>query len=374
MKKIILLLALLVIPFIQNYALPRFALRLKDNCSSCHFNPTGGGMRNEDGVMFGKNILSMISPRDQDFQISPKISNNISFGFDYRTQFLYSSEKGKSDFQDMTGSAYLNVDISEKINVVAKYDFVQSIWEAFGVAKILPNNGYVKIGSFVPNFGIHLDDHTAYTRGGDYGLLFSKGSIQGLIYNPFYLETGAEIGFNFTDYINLTTSVGKSKSNPIFSTDPTWTARLELTPSVNKFHFILGGSYASLKSKFSNPNTGEISQVPSAMYGAFAGIGYNDFTLMAEYDIATNFVANNIKSDALMIEAAYQLFVGMDAIVRYDRFKSNIDAVDEYFSHLILGVEFFPYSFVELRPQLRFGTHAPNHNNSSFVLQFHFWY
>jgi hypothetical protein len=38
-----------------------------------------------------------------------------------------------------------------------------------------------------------LDDHTSYTRGGDFGLLFSGGAIQGLVYHPFYIETGVEL-------------------------------------------------------------------------------------------------------------------------------------------------------------------------------------
>jgi len=69
-------------------ALPRFAVRLGDKCIDCHYNPTGGIIRNEDGWNFGKNIMSAITPRDQDFLTTPKIGDNITFGLDYRTQFL----------------------------------------------------------------------------------------------------------------------------------------------------------------------------------------------------------------------------------------------------------------------------------------------
>ena len=48
-------------------SLPRFAVRLGDKCIDCHYNPTGGIIRNEDGWNFGKNIMSAITPRDQDF-------------------------------------------------------------------------------------------------------------------------------------------------------------------------------------------------------------------------------------------------------------------------------------------------------------------
>ena len=86
----------------------------------------------------------MISPRDKEFSTSPKIGDNISIGIDYRTQFLYSEEMKKTDFQQMSGSIYTNIGIAKTINVLARYDFVNFIWEAYGVAHILPNNSYIK--------------------------------------------------------------------------------------------------------------------------------------------------------------------------------------------------------------------------------------
>lgn len=362
------LLFVLIISANAIYSLPRFALQYSDNCSSCHVNPTGGGARNENGFYFGKNILSMISPREKDFSLSPKISDNVWLGFDYRTQFLYSQEKKRTDFQDMTGSIYLNVSVAQNIDVSAKYDFVNAIWEAYAIAKILPNNGYIKFGSFTPNFGIRLDDHTAYTRGGDFGLLFSTNTIRGMYLNPFYLETGAELGAYFSDYVFLTASVGKSKFNSIFSADPTFTSRIELTPSIDKLRLSLGASYASAKTRF----TGNL--LPTEMYGIFGGMGYNRFTISGEYDLASDYLGSDIKSKALMLEASYQIFVGLEAVARYDLFDSDINLPNDEFAHLIFGLEFFPYSFVELRPQYRLNLEDPKVNNNAFVLQLHFWY
>ena len=109
-------------------ALPRFALKLGDKCASCHVNPTGGEMRSLNGWHFGKNLLGMYTPHDKKFKLTPQLSDNISLGLDYRMQYLYSQEQKRSDFQDMTGSIYANVDIGEKINVYARYDFINYIW------------------------------------------------------------------------------------------------------------------------------------------------------------------------------------------------------------------------------------------------------
>lgn len=372
--KYVLIVIILVFTSTQVFSLPRFALRYKDKCSSCHVNPTGGEMRNENGFVFGKNVISMISPRDKEFPISPKLSDNISFGFDYRSQFLYSQEKKRTDFQDMTGSIYLNAAVSEKIDVVARYDFIWSLWEAYATAKILPNDSYIKVGSFIPNFGIRLDDHTSYTRGGDFGLLFSKGTVQGLIYSPLYIETGIELGANFSDMVSLTASVGRSKSNSTLAVDPTWTARFELTPSIDKVNLLFGGSFASTKTKTFDPLNGNLSYLPTQLYGGFAGIGVNRFSLIGEYDIAGDYVASGTRSSAMMIEAAYQLTIGLEAVIRYDRFDPDTGKSKDEYAHLIVGVEFFPYSFVEVRPQYRINLEYPNVDNDAFVLQFHFWY
>ena len=331
-------------------------------------------MRNESGYIFGKNVISMISPRDEKFPIPPQLSENVSFGFDYRSQFLYSQQKKRTDFQDMTGTIYLNAAVSEKIDVTARYDFIWALWEGFATAKILPNNSYIKVGTFSPNFGIRLDDHTSYTRGGDYGLLFSTGAVRGLIYNPLYLETGIELGANISDQISLTASVGKSRANSTFAADPTWTTRLEFSPSIEKVGLLFGGSYASTKIKSFDQLSGALSYLPAKLYGGFAGIGYRKFSLMGEYDLADDYLNAGSKSSAMMIEAAYQVLVGLEAVVRYDRFDPNTEKSSDEYAHLVLGFEFYPYSFIEVRPQYRINLEDPEVPNNAFVLQFHFWY
>lgn len=346
-------------------ALPRFAVKLKDRCIDCHFNPSGGIIRNQNGWHWGKNTLSMISTPDKDFIMSPRISDNIHIGLDFRSQYLYSQEKKRTDFQNMSGSIYTNFGLSKEINVTAKYDFVNRIWEGYGVAHIFPNKSYIKAGAFVPNFGIRTDDHTAYTRGGDFGLLFSQGVYRGLIYNPFYNEAGVELGIFADKFLYASASVGTNNISPSrpLSKDPTFTSRIELTPNVGSLGLLFGGSFASAK-------------VPDKvnMYGGFTGFGYDEFSLLAEFDIAENLISTDTKTSVMMIEAAYGILTGLDAIVRYDRIDPNIDLNKDEVSRVVLGFEFQPYSFIEIRPQYRLQIENPSVDNDSFVLQFHFWY
>jgi len=366
MNKNIFFFSLLVAAIFTSTALslPRFAVRLGDKCIDCHYNPTGGIIRNEDGWNYGKNILSAISPREQDFAMTPKIGDNITFGLDYRTQFLYSEEKSRTDFQQMTGSIYTNVGLAKNINLLGRYDFINQVWEAYGVAHILPNNGYIKAGSFVPNYGIRIDDHTAYTRGGDFSLL-ANGGKQGLIYSPYYTEAGVEAGLYISNWALLTASAGQILNDEIrtLSKDPTYTGRLEFYPKIGKIGLLFGGSYAAAK-------------IPQAadFYGGFIGFGYNRFSLLGEFDFGKNVIADGQKTNFAMAEAAYVILMGLEAVVRYDRIDPNTDLENDELQHIIVGFEWFPYSFIEIRPQYRFIIEDPSQKNNSAVIQFHFWY
>jgi hypothetical protein len=346
-------------------ALPRFAVKLGDRCIDCHYNPSGGIIRSENGWHWGKNTLSMISTPDKDFIMSPRISDNISIGIDYRMQYLYSQEKKRTDFQKMSGAVYTNIALSSKINIIGKYDFVNDLWEGYAVAQIFPNNSYIKVGSFVPNYGIRLDDHTAYSRGGDFGLLFSQGVYRGLIYNPFYNETGIELGVYADKFLYATASVGSNNISPSrpLAKDPTITTRIELTPKIKSVGLLLGGSFASVKT----PDKVNI-------FGGFAGLGYDEFSLLAEYDIAENLLQPDTKTSVMMIEFSYGIITGLDAVIRYDRITPDINLTNEAVSRFIIGFEFQPYSFIEVRPQYRLQIEEPSVKNDSFVLQFHFWY
>jgi hypothetical protein len=351
----------------QAFALPRFALTTGGACIDCHVNPTGGGMRNESGWLYGKNNLKMYNTfSDEEFEMSSYIGKNILFGIDYRTQFMakFDSTQKRTDFQNMTGALYFNIEANEYLNLFAHYDFVQSIWQGYAIANILPFKGYIKAGTFTPNFGIRTDDHTAYTRGGDFGILASQ---KGFIYDPFYNETGIELGFNFNAFTNFTVSAG-NPTRALFVRDPTYTTRLQFNPSIGDINILAGGSYASHKRGF----PGNIRNIN--MYGGFFGFQLAELSVIAEYDLAKNLVNQDSLSSAMMIEAAYRISKGFEVVIRYDRFDPNNSASKDEFSRVIIGAELHPYSFIELRPQFRINMEEPKIDNNAFVLQFHFWY
>ncbi|MDR3626877.1 MAG: hypothetical protein P4L45_08595 [Ignavibacteriaceae bacterium] len=356
------------------FAIPRFALRMGAQCVDCHISPTGGEMRNKGGWHYGLRALPLISPREKDdaLNMSNEIGKNIDIGFDYRTQYLYSQELQKTTFQKMQGAIYIDAKIMDSIDVYANYDFVNANWEGFVVAHILPNSSYIKVGTFVPDFGVWLDDHTAYTRGGDLGYLFTMNQRQGSIYDSRYNITGVEAGFNISDFALFTASVGSPVSLN-FNSDPTYTTSIKFTPVIeNTLALMFGGSYSIFKGPLI------YTQVPSEhkvnMFGGFAGFGIGNFTLLGEYDLLQDYILTGTKSTAQMVEASYVLLKGLEAVVRYDRFDPNTSVTNDDVSRLNVGFSFYPYSFVEIIPQYRFQFETPSVKNDSFLLQFHFFY
>jgi len=75
-----------------------------------------------------------------------------------------------------------------------------------------------------------------------------------------------------------------------------------------------------------------------------------------------------------MAEAAYVLLMGLEAVLRYDRIDPNTDLDSDEIQRVIVGFEWFPYAFIEIRPQYRFIIEDPSQKNNSAVIQFHFWY
>lgn len=365
--------ALLILFSVQNaFALPRFALRMGARCIDCHIDPTGGGMRNKGGWHYSYKVLPLVAAHEKTFPMDDHIAPNIRVGLDYRTQYVYSQQFGKTTFQKMEGTIYTDVGLTDKINVYAQYDFVNADWEGFAIAHILPNDSYIKAGNFQPDFGLRIDDHTAYTRGGDLGYLFQTNKRRGLIFDPRFNITGVELGYNVDDVGLITASVG----NPVpldFNVDPEYTLSAQFNPVVaNKVALMLGASFTTLKGPLIY--TPLPSEHKITLYGGYAGMGFGNFTCKGEYDIAKDYESVGTNANALMLEADYRLIKGLTAVVRYDRFDPNVNVSNDQVSRLVTGVEFFPYSFVEIRPQYRFQWETPAVKNDSFLIQFHFFY
>ena len=392
---------LLILLFLSVYAvslraLPRYALMTGTKCASCHMNPTGGQMRNDYGISFSMDKLPLEALRDSDFSFNGKLSDNISIGGDYRSQFLYDQFSKTTAFQSMTTSLYGSVRLSKKISFQFKQDLVNGTYngpnggiyngtEVFGVARILPNGGYIKGGSFLPDYGWRLDDHTVYTRGGDLGFT-GAGYHQSLIFVPNYHDIGAEVGM-YVDNFFLTAGLfnGTGQLQPIdFSKDKAYVAKLEYMGSLGDSHFrIVASGYGFRQFKMGGFTAGL-----STADNNLVLLGEADWT---QHDLYYNYIpatssfsmeiADGANTMAAMAEIDYRVVQGLWLTGRYDLYdplegvgEDDNSASTNSVKHITLGMEFFPYSFVEIRPQYRLIIERPSIDNDVALVQMHFWF
>ena len=96
--------------------------------------------------------------------------------------------------------------------------------------------------------------------------------------------------------------------------------------------------------------------------------------MLGEFDLGNDVSGDSLKSNYATAKLAYVITLGLEAIVRYDWVDPNTEVSSDELQHIIVGLEWFPYSFIEIRPQYRFILEDPSVNNDAVVIQFHFWY
>ena len=187
------------------FSLPRYSLQEATSCMSCHVNPTGSGMRND----YGSNIYSLeelpleryVSEGDEDWD--GYITNNVQLGGDFRVQAFKDGKDTK--IFPMQADVYANIDINKKANLYFKVDLSRHLSdEYFVLFEDIFQNTWMKIGQSLPNYGLRIDDHTSFIRGGNVNSIFSGNDTEydeGLFFDvskesPILMERGTK--FNST--------------------------------------------------------------------------------------------------------------------------------------------------------------------------------
>ena len=326
------------------FALPRFALLTGMQCSNCHVNPTGGELRNSfGGSDFVDDHLRMIPAHNSDLNFNPQLNDNILIGGDVRFQYLYDDHQKYTTFQSMEGSLYSLLRLFTSTDLFVKYDFENNAYEAYGKYAFNSGESYLKVGAFSPSYGVRLDDHTAYTRGGNLGYLQGIPQI-GLIFVPDYRDLGVELGSRFGNFfVTADATNGDGFSNINFSSRKAFIGRAEyLAKSFVNFMIGASGYYTGV----------------TRMYGGHIGIGaWDRLALLAEYDWAQslpNVSPAGSRSNAAFIEATYEITNGLYGMARLDYFKSYSSGPE--FTRYVFGVNIYPLPHLDLMPQIRFNS------------------
>lgn len=352
---------LIVVPFFiaanAAIALPRFSILTGMRCTNCHVNPAGGELRNSFGSSdFVDDHLRLVPAHGDstDYDFNPQLNDYIRLGGDVRFQYLFDGEQKKTTFQSMEGSIYSLLRLFTSTDLFVKYDFANTAYEAYGLYKFNSDNSYVKVGAFEPSYGIRLDDHTAYTRGGNLGYLQGLDQV-GLFFVPDYRDLGVEVGSRFDDlFVTVDATNGNGFSNINFASKKAFIGKAEY---LMKGNFMIGASGYSAGSM--------------SMYGLQAGAGIGELlTILGEWDWA-NSLPNlpqpyvNAKSNAAFVEATCFISNGLSATGRFDYFRTVVGG--PIYERYIIGADIYPIPHVDLMPQVRFNLDNITHANTPVV-------
>ena len=230
-------------------------------------------------------------------------------------------------------------------------------FEAFGVAGVLPENGYVKAGWFVPNFGLRSDDHNIFTRE---KTLFAFGGGQ---------DAGIEVGVSpgmFTLTASVTNGATTDRDNNGFKA---LLGRGEVRTEIVGAKVRVGGSY------YNNAHSTGVTTLQGA-HGALS-LGENltvlgEFVKRREYSNATN---RRVLSSILYFEADYVVTQGVDLKAGFEFYDPDTRYQTGTESRIVFGVEFFPLPGVEVRPMYVLRTEKPtDSSNDQFLAHLHFYF
>ena len=349
---------LLLISLSMLFSLPSYAIEENSGCINCHVNPTGGVMRND----YGSNIYSLdeLSIRrwikDKDFD--GFINDNIQIGGEFRIQ-SYNGQEESSTFP-MQMDIYSNIEISNDISVFVKYG---SESELYVLLNDFLKTDWVKIGKTMPDYGLKLDDHTSFVRGGNSikSYIYSGSIDEGLIFDyastykdPFLIEFGKKLNKNI--YITSSISTGIVNGDV-----QNLTISGSYKNKINIGSILIGSSFM----KENNFN----------MMGLFGGISKGKLTWSYEIDRAYNWISN-YESIASYFEMKYKPIQGVHFIAKYDYFDKNYDISNGSVDRYSFGINVFPLNVLELKFQLReYKLYSIDFNpNTEYLVQLHTWF
>ncbi len=347
---------------VDSNALPRFAVDSGVSCMECHVNPTGGGMRNEFGAEYYSRTVLPMRTYQQEQRLdgfSTSLNDFIRTGTNFRTLMLYEDDN-YSTFWQMQGDIYLSMQATRDLLFYIDIGLYQG-FEIFGMLNIPSIDSYVKVGKFIPAYGIRMDDHNVYTRSG------APGVMTAIPFGERAEDTGAEFGYN-TDYTTL--SIGLFSGNPgggqrfadesinAVALRGEW--RLLSEGSTNGF---LGGSlYRNKRASFETIN-----------YGVFGGIGVErNFNILGELMFVNFKQPPDASAENYLLfftEFNYLIQQGIDLKLQYNL---GTGGTPDLTRHAIgVGAELFFLPGLELRPlyRLHFSDDLPNF--SEFIIMFH---
>jgi len=352
---------------VKIYSYPKFSAYTGSKCQSCHVNPTGGGMRNQLGVLYSKEnlFLKQFEKANKTTELDPQISKGLRMGGDMRAAYFdiqRGAQTNLNTFFQMQADLYVNAQVNKYIGVtIAPGLYIPNTfdpnplpvkYEVFGLVSNLPANLYFKVGRFIPNFGTRIPEHRAYNR------LFND------LYTPYAADAGIEVGIApgpFTLTAGLSNGSSANKDGQVnnsfdFDTQKQFTVTADYRWKNNekkvKYTFGLGGSFITNPFKFDQVNN--INALRQIAAGFFSIGLFQRVAILGELSYNRLKLRDSVSTQhdfsTLFGEVDIRVVKGMELKFQYENYNPSLGIKDDPSKRqrYSFGLMFFPLNGLEL--------------------------
>ncbi|MBI2388561.1 MAG: hypothetical protein HYV09_02995 [Deltaproteobacteria bacterium] len=338
------------------WSLPRFALREGVPCSTCHVNPSGGGMRNAYGrYVYGPTRLPLGFPGSRERAPQLDLGDTLAFGADARTAYIDQRPKtgeGLRTFFQMQADLYVAARVFDGLTLY--YD--QGAYGSFEAIALYQKpltdwaSVYVKAGRFMPTYGLRLENHNLWIR-------------QDIGYGPRDKEQGVEVGAQIAPFlvqVGLLNGVpGERQLDD--NKGKAFVARVEALGRLGPLRLMFGGSYYRNQTGVKSDASGKTVDGRSNLWraGLFGGASLGRFTYLAEADLVRlePFSANKTDSKSYSFQSHQELDVlvvrGLELTFNFEYREPDLDTKSGSMRRVALGFEVYPMPNLELKALYR---------------------
>ena len=353
-------------------ALPLYATRQGLPCASCHFDPQGGGPRNEFGFLYEKNRHSMQPDVGKwaDLVLANKIGDALFFGTNMRQQYTYVHDEGTPSSADvstlfpMEGAFYAVFAPHPNLTISYNHDLRQTR-DAYGMIHDLPGGLYIKAGQIRVPFGLKIDDHTGAMRAGFRDAIVGSYGTSGFLpYDPRDVEGGVEVGF--TPATGFLASAALTNGGPAFANQAQSVA--------GKVSYFSSRWIGGLSGYHNYVSTSGRWDRRGSLY---AGVNVMEkLQLLAEGGLGESEDPAGVRTDqrAVYGEADYRVARAWLVRGKYDFVDLDHRVAGRAQERYTLETDYTPVPFADLKLSLRriVPEDAPDQNQ--ILLQWHFYY
>ena len=353
MRMLILTIVLMLAPG-RAMAEPFLAVANGYQCSQCHINWTGGGMRNGFGAQFSRSLLPA-KPGAMDKAFAEFTGDAIGLGMDARVaarQREFSGVDTNLDFATDRVTLYVTAKVADNARVYVDQKLSpggslnREAWAMLGSEAL-----YVKAGRFFLPYGMRLEDDTAYIR------QFTNINFD----TP---DNGIEIG-HIGDHVSAKLSITNGTGGSAEVDDGK----------------MISGRFAWVEPDYRvgiSVNRNDTDSVTRNMYGVFAGARTGPVSWIAEYDrVRDKFSSSpDAEYNLALFEADWQVRQGSYVRAAIDRLQSPSASLATR-TRYSLSWRWFPVPMTELSViarKSRSDSNDPFDNGRAYAAQLHLYF